>query len=165
MAELGFEPRLVILQSPYFAALLYAVSQFSKVPSSCCNLTLWFLVGITIKQSFMRLYVFQSYRYLANFKSINQPLSKTQKDYKLHEDRQACCSQMPHRQNAARAVGVILDHVSSSLWNGNIRMDLGYTSKEWAPLEWSLLGSSAVGSSLQELFKNELSKLFQDQSW
>lgn len=103
-------------------------------------------------------------QYLANFKSISQPLSKTQKDYKLHEGRQACCSQVPHRQNAARAGGVILDHISSSLWNGKIRMDLGNTSKEWAPLEWSLLGSSAMGSSLQELFKNELSKLFKDQS-
>lgn len=78
--------------------------------------------------------------------------------------RQACYSQVPHRQNAARAVGVLLDYISSSLWNGNIRTDLGYTSKEWAPLEWSLLGSSAMGSSLQELFKNELSKLFKDQS-
>lgn len=43
-------------------------------------------------------------------------------------------------------------------------MDLGYTSKEWDPLEWFLLGSSVIESSLLELFKNEPSELFRDQS-
>lgn len=37
----------------------------------------------------MRPYIFQSYRHLANFKYIHQPLSKIRKDYKLHEDTAA----------------------------------------------------------------------------
>ena len=42
------------------------------------------------KTQLLRLYtIFQSYRHLANFKSINQPLSKIKKDYKLHEDMAA----------------------------------------------------------------------------
>lgn len=45
----------------------------------------------------MRLYIFQSYRHIANFNSINQPFSKTLKDYKLHEDKTVTAKYLTER--------------------------------------------------------------------
>ena len=135
------------------------VSQAPNLSSICNSFTLWFLIGFTIKQNFTRLYILQSYRRLANFKYVHQPLLQNKKRWQSTW-RQVCSRQVPHRQNTAGTAGVILDAARSSLWNGEIRMDLGCTSKEWDPLERSLLGSPVMENSLLELFKNELSKLF-----
>lgn len=132
------------------APILCTVSQAPNLSAICDSFTLWFLIGFTIKQT--RLYIFQSYRHLANLKYIHQPLLQNKKRWQTTWG-QGRSGQVPHRQNTARAAGVIFDATRSSLWNGEIRMDLGYTSKEWDPLERSLLGSLVMENSLLELFK------------
>ena len=145
------------------APILCTVSQAPNLSSICNSFTLWFLIGFTIKQNFTRLYIFQSYRCLANFKYVHQPLLQNKKRCQ-NTWRQVRSRQVPHRKNTAGSAGVILDAARSSLWNGEIRMDLGCTCKEWDPLERSLLGSPVMENSLLELFKNELSKLFRGKS-
>ena len=131
------------------APILCTVSQAPNLFSICDSFTLWFLIGFTIKQNFTRLYIFQSYRH-SKFKIY--PLLQNKKRWQTTWG-QGRSRQVPRRENTARAAGVIFDATRSSLWNGEIRMDLGYTSKEWDPLERSLLGSLVMENSLLELFK------------